>query len=404
MNGKSAKVLNTVELRKKAEKRARSNAAWLKQNDPEVLSPLALRSVLHELHIHQIELEMQNEELRRSHVELDAARTRYFDLFDLAPVGYFTIDDKGLVLEANLTGANLLGLTRTELVGQPFSRFIAYEDQDVYYLHRKKLLETGEHQICELRMTRKNQPAVLWVHLEASLVAAPGGGQVCRAVSTDISTLKDIQATLDRKLKEERLLLSETQHRIKNNVVSIISLLSMQARNTIYPEVLATLQETISRLRLMAELYDKMLLAGHSGEMEAGIYLGDLADSIVELFSGETAIKAAKTFDATVLDSDKLFSLGIIVNELMTNSIKHAFPGMKEGEITLSAARVDGQFKLSLHDNGRGLPEGFTPEGSTGFGLKLVRLLSEQLGGTFSIGNAEGTLSTVEFSCLPQGA
>ncbi len=111
--------------------------------------------------MHQIELEMQNEELRRPQAELDAARARYFDLYDLAPVGYCTLSEKGLILEANLTAATLLGVARGALVKQPISRFILKEDQDIYYLHRKQLFETGEPQTCELRIDEKGRNGIL---------------------------------------------------------------------------------------------------------------------------------------------------------------------------------------------------------------------------------------------------
>jgi len=79
--------------------------------------------VLHDLRVHQIELEMQNEELRRTQADLEASRARYFDLYDLAPVGYFTISERGLILEANLTAATLLGVARGALIKQPLTRF-----------------------------------------------------------------------------------------------------------------------------------------------------------------------------------------------------------------------------------------------------------------------------------------
>src|SRR5579863_8611523 len=101
----------------------------------EVLTPEIARRALHELRVHQIELEMQNEELRRTQEELEASRARYFDLYDLAPVGYFTLSEQGLILEANLTAAKLLGVPRGTLVKQPLSRFVLREDQDTYYLY-----------------------------------------------------------------------------------------------------------------------------------------------------------------------------------------------------------------------------------------------------------------------------
>ena len=135
---------DSAQLRRQAEGKAKA----LELQDVETLTPDGIRNLVHELRVHQIELEMQNEELRTTQVELEAARTRYFDIYDLAPVGYCTVSEKGLILEANLTAATLLGAARGALAKQPFSRFILEEDQDIYYLHRKNLFETSEPQVC----------------------------------------------------------------------------------------------------------------------------------------------------------------------------------------------------------------------------------------------------------------
>jgi PAS domain-containing protein len=121
-----------------------------KPADLAAVPPEEAGRLLHELQVHQIELEMQNDELRRAQQELEASRVKYFDLYDLAPVGYFTVSEEGLILEANLRGADLLGVGRNRLTKQPLTRYIVPEDQDVYYLHRKRLLETGVRQVCEL--------------------------------------------------------------------------------------------------------------------------------------------------------------------------------------------------------------------------------------------------------------
>ena len=155
------------DLRRRAEQQARARAVPRAGDPATGLSPEEARQTLHELRVHQIELEMQNEELRRAQVELDASRARYFDLYDLAPVGYCTLSEQGLILEANLTAATLLGVPRGALVKQPITRFILAEDQDIYYLHRKRLFETGAPQACELRMVRKDG-APFWAHLEAT--------------------------------------------------------------------------------------------------------------------------------------------------------------------------------------------------------------------------------------------
>lgn len=138
---------------------------------------------------------MQNEELRRAQAKLDAARARYFDLYDLAPIGYFALSEKGMILEANLTAATLLGVTRGALVKQLLTRFILKEDQDIYYLHRKQLFETAEPQACEVRMVKKDGTP-FWGHLATTAAQDADGVLVCRVVVSD---------TTERKQAEEKL-------------------------------------------------------------------------------------------------------------------------------------------------------------------------------------------------------
>jgi PAS domain S-box-containing protein len=186
-------------LRERAEEQSRAGEA----KTQEMLSPEAARQALHELRAHQIELEIQNEELRRTQAELEALRDRYFDLYDLAPVGYFTLSEKEVILEANLTAAGLLGVARSALVKQRLTRFILPEDQDIYYRHRKQLFETGAPQVCEFRMLRADA-APFWARMEAIAVQDADGAPLCRAVMSD---------TTERKRSEEALLESERKYR-----------------------------------------------------------------------------------------------------------------------------------------------------------------------------------------------
>lgn len=120
------------------------------------LAPEVKTRLLHELRVHQIELEMQNEELRRTQLELEDQRDKYSDLYNFAPVGYFTISKQGMIVEANLTGASLLGVERTLLIQKPFSRFITKDYQDSFYFYRQKRIETKEKQTCELKLVKKD--------------------------------------------------------------------------------------------------------------------------------------------------------------------------------------------------------------------------------------------------------
>jgi diguanylate cyclase (GGDEF)-like protein/PAS domain S-box-containing protein len=163
--------------------------------DIEEMWPEAVRQMVHELRVHQIELEMQNEELRRLQVELDTTRARYFDIYDLAPVGYCTLSEQGLILEANLTAATLLGVARGALASQRISRFILKADQDIFYLHRKQLLATGQRQACDLRMVM-HDGTPLWAHLESVVVQCGDGVRALRTVIGDITVRKEAEARI----------------------------------------------------------------------------------------------------------------------------------------------------------------------------------------------------------------
>ena len=188
------------DLRKQVEEKVRD----VETTPPEILSPEASNQLFHELRVHQIELEMQNEELRRTQHELEASRARYFDLYNLAPVGYLTLSEQGFIVEANLTSTNLLGATKGALVKQPLSHFILPEDQDCYYLHRQQLAETGwSLQECELRMVRADG-SLFWVHLQAMSAQETDGTSECRIVMRDCTR---------QRLLEEEIRLSEEKFR-----------------------------------------------------------------------------------------------------------------------------------------------------------------------------------------------
>ena len=131
------------------------------------------RRLLHELQVHQAELEIQNEALRQQQLDLIAARDKYTALYDFAPIGYVTLDPSGTILEANLTATWLLGVPRNKLVGLPLSRFITRDDQDAFYFHRRQVFETHVTQTCDLHLQRPDG-TVFVAHLESCIIAGEG--------------------------------------------------------------------------------------------------------------------------------------------------------------------------------------------------------------------------------------
>jgi len=155
-------------LRQRAEEKLQIDEATPSQPP----SPMETERLYHELQLHQIELEMQNEELRRSQTELESERASYFDLYDLAPVGYLTESAEGLIQKANLATATMLGVVRNFLLNKQLSQFIFPEDQDVYFLRRRRLIESGELQNWEMRLKRLDG-SPFWAELQSTM--APNG-------------------------------------------------------------------------------------------------------------------------------------------------------------------------------------------------------------------------------------
>ncbi|MEI7539110.1 MAG: PAS domain S-box protein, partial [Comamonadaceae bacterium] len=187
-------------LRERAEAIDEKSAAKSDENI-ESLSSESAREMLHELRVHQIELELQNEELRRRQAELEVLQDRYFSLYEFAPVGYCSMSAKGLILKANLAATTMLGVARVKLVGERISRFIRREDQDVFYKNRKLLLDSGEPQTFELRMVRHDSTP-FWAHLEANQIPSADGSPELHFVLIDIT---------ERKAAEARLVIANTE-------------------------------------------------------------------------------------------------------------------------------------------------------------------------------------------------
>ena len=178
---------------------AHEKAAAPATGDDADLSPQHLREVLQDLRLHQIELEMQNNELRRTQAALDTAQARYFDFYDLAPVGYITVDAKALILQANLTTAALLDIPRSKLIGKALPAFMHAPDADRYYLMCQHALASASVQSCELRL-RPSSGSAIWVCAQAIAIPGDAGAAVIRLVLSDIT---------ERKLLEERLISAE---------------------------------------------------------------------------------------------------------------------------------------------------------------------------------------------------
>src|SRR4030042_5866590 len=187
------------ELRKRAEEILKT-----KITPPKVMSDKDTRQLIHELQVHQIQMEIQNDELRKAQAELEESRAKYSDLYDFAPVGYFTFDNQGLILEANLTAVRELGIERSLLINKPFRVYIVTEDREIFDQHRQKVFKSDDQQTCEIRLKNNKDGSGFYAQLESKRDRDSFGNNICRTSLINIT---------DRKQAEKEFKISETNYR-----------------------------------------------------------------------------------------------------------------------------------------------------------------------------------------------
>lgn len=219
------------------------------------------------------------------------------------------------------------------------------------------------------------------------------------AKTAALAGLKESEAEIRRQLEDKELLLRESHHRIKNNIFSIETLLVMQSKSVSSPEALSVLQDAISRVQGMRVLYQKLLGSGNYREDSLKRYIEELVESFNTVYPPEERCEISLQVADITLPANKLFPLGIVINELLTNILKHAFSSAGHGHVAVDLTVEENGVLLRITDNGRGLPDGFDLGKTNSFGLMIVKMLAKQLDGVFTIENSPsgGTRSTLVF-------
>lgn len=216
-------------------------------------------------------------------------------------------------------------------------------------------------------------------------------------LSYDITELKEFEEKNNALLSEKELILKEVHHRIKNNMLTIYSLLEIQADSLNEPAAISALKDASNRVKSMQLLYDKLYLSSNFSNMPMKEYLPTLVEQIVYNFPYHERVRIEKEIEDFELDSRKTFTLGILINEILTNIMKYAFKERNEGLIFISATLKENRVCIIIKDNGSGMPETVSFENSPSFGLMLVGMLTNQLGGTIRLERDNGTKIVLHF-------
>jgi PAS domain S-box-containing protein len=306
----------------------------------------------------------------------------------------YQYDETGrLYLESgNPEAEKLIGRSMNDLIWKEFDE-IWPEAEDIGVKDRYlEVLKTGTNIEYE-EIFHKDDNIKLALRIKVFAIT----GKKLGVAFEDITESKKSQTEIQRQLSEKEILMREAHHRIKNNLISVENLLKMQASSVVDTEAHTQIQDAISRIASVRVLYEKLLISDNLQDIPAGKYIDDLIDAISDIYPEYKEIKIIKKIDNVPLKSRQVFPLGIIINELMTNAVKYAFQDRDDGTVDISLIERGGHLVLIFKDNGIGMPcvMGFNLK--KGFGMMLIKILSEQLGGACHIDNESGTKITVEF-------
>lgn len=233
-----------------------------------------------------------------------------------------------------------------------------------------------------------------------TIAIIPGTGKSLVSLQ-DITFSKNAEKQLKINIKEKDTLLREIHHRVKNNLQIISSLLNLQSRYIEDSDALDVFTESQNRVRSMAIIHEKLYNSNKMSKINFGEYITDLTDSLFYSFKVDPSkILLTKTIDNVFFDVDTSIPCGLIINELITNCIKHAFPGDNKGEINIELLKNDIEYTLKVSDNGTGFPDDLDFRNTESLGLQLVISLVNQLDGTIMLDVSNGTSFTIKFKEL----
>lgn len=435
--------MDKSEIRRQAEEKIRRKMVQT-STDLQSMSPEEIHRLVFELQVYQAELEIQNEELRRSEEARNKTRASYYDLYNQAPVGYVTVTREGLILEANATAAALLEVDKSNLAEQPITRFILPADQDMFYHHRRKLLETGTPQVSELRML-KNDGTSFWADLTSTLAKGQDDSPVWRIVLSDISERQQMEeanarlkAQLNQAQKMEAIgtLAGGIAHDF-NNILGAILGYAELAREESLPEstVANDLDQIIMAATRARDLVIQILAFSRQTETESvSLKPAHIVREILKLLRSilPTGIDIRQDIDD---ETDVIVADPTHIHQILMNLCTNAFHAMeasggtlfislhkavlgKEDLLDMPDVQPGNFMQLSIRDTGPGIPleiqnkifdPYFTTKETgkgTGMGLAIAHGIVQSYGGFIRLHSTpgEGTVFHIYLPTVPEHA
>lgn len=317
---------------------------------------------------------------------LKESEERFRTMAESAPVMIWMSDEENNLLYANSTKLRFLGKTFEEIKDQKWLDLIHPDDRENYIKIVAKAIKERKNFSIEMRVKNRDDEYRWVIRNGAPNLFTDGKSYGLIGSEIDITDRKNADLLTQKSLKEKEILLKEIHHRVKNNLQIISSLLNLQLSYVENDEISGILKSSQSRIRSMAIIHEKLYKSKDLSTINFSDYVKELVSSLFKTYKNKsTNIRLDMRLSDVYLDVNLSVSLGLILNELVTNSIKHAFPEKKSGMLIISLTEKNNLLELTVSDNGVGLPTDFNIKKTNSLGLELVDTLISQHNGELEI-------------------
>ncbi len=393
-----------IEKRKQAEEEVRKLNEELERRiiDRTIQLETATKRLENEIAVRK-ELE---ERMRLDAHKIELAEIKFRGLLEFAPDSIIIINTNGEILLLNSQAEKMFGYNKDELIGKPIETLMPERFRDVHISHRKEYYDDprirpmGDN--LDILCRRKDGS-----EFPSEISLSPMDSEEGLLVISDIRDISDRRQSEDKirtSLKEKEVLLREVYHRVKNNMQVISSMLNLQSEYIKDERAIEMCKESQVRIRSMALVHEKLYRSRNLANIDYDDYIKDLVNSLFHFYEDKARKISINTkVEAVSLSLDSAIPCGLIINELVSNSIKHAFPedlrrGDRKCEIRIMLRPVGlGLLELVVGDNGIGMPAYLDLNKVETLGLRLVNILTKQLQGSIELEDKEGTEFRVRF-------
>ena len=338
-------------------------------------------------------------ELKKTQQALIDSELKYRTLIENMSEVIIYADNEDRIIFVNDNAISMFGYSKDELIGRISVKMLVDEEYYEFVKDRIKLRRHGFTDKYEVKMKRKDGE-IIWVEISSAPLKDVNGkiiGSI--GIYSDITDRKKYENTIENSLKQKDLLLKEIHHRVKNNLQIISSLIKLQSAHVKDKEIHSLFSESQNRIKTMALIHEKLYRSTDISVIEFYDYIKNLVDSLYASYGmSSERVRPVIEFRSIYLDIDTAIPCGLIINELVSNCLKYAFPALRKGQITIDLLEIsESEYMLKIHDDGIGIEESINFGNTNSLGLKLVKILSEQLGGKAEIHRNNGTEFRINF-------